>query len=216
MFALYHYIHCPYCVRVRMTLGLLNIPYESHVVGYSDTETPVKLAGKKMLPILGDGKIFMHESLDMMKLLDKNNTLHVEETVNSPAFKELEKMVAYLSNLVHSLAMPYWIWTPEFNEADREYFKNQKEKKRGPFNELVRDQNLFISQLGLEWPKLASELMPFYQSSQLTIKDILIASHLWGLYMVPEFQFPEPIHAYLQSVKKACRFDYHQDFWSQA
>ena len=55
---LYHYVHCPFCVRVRMGLGYLGINFESIVLAYDDEKTPVKLTGKKMLPILvsDDGK----------------------------------------------------------------------------------------------------------------------------------------------------------------
>jgi glutaredoxin 2 len=70
----YHYVHCPFCVRVRMTLGLLDLPYESVVVSYDDEITPVKLTGTKMLPIMSiDGKV-MNESLDIMAKLDTGNS----------------------------------------------------------------------------------------------------------------------------------------------
>lgn len=213
MYTLYHYEHCPFCVRVRMAFGLLGIPYKSVVLPYDDQETPEKMTGKKMLPIMGDGQGFMNESLDIMQVLDQGNKLQIKQVISAPDFKEFEARISFLSNYVHSLAMPYWIWTPEFNESSRHYFQDQKEKKRGPFKDLVKNREQFISALEQEWPKISSELKPFYQSETLTLKDILLASHLWGLYIVPEFQFPEKIHLYLQAIKKQCQFDYHQDFW---
>jgi glutaredoxin 2 len=61
---------------------------------------------------------------------------------------------------------------------------------------------------------IEERLNPFYNSLEIGVKDILIASHLWGLYIVPEFQFTESMHRYLQTVKQKCHFNYHQDFWS--
>ena len=49
---LYHYVHCPFCVRVRMALGHLKIPYESIVLPYDEEEIPLEMCQKKMLPIL--------------------------------------------------------------------------------------------------------------------------------------------------------------------
>lgn len=213
MYTLYHYEHCPFCVRVRMAFGLLDIPYNSQILAYADKETPEKLTGKKMLPIMGDGQMAMNESLDIMYLLDKNNTLKIKETISAENFKEFEAYISFLSNYVHSLAMPYWIWTPEFDPESRKYFQEQKEKKRGPFKELIKNREQFISALEVEWPKLKKELRPFYQSDKLGLKDIMLAAQIWGLYVVPEFQFPTEIHEYLQRVKKICKFDYHQDFW---
>lgn len=210
---LYHYVHCPFCVRVRMTFGLLNIPFNSKVLAYDDENTPVKLTGTKMLPIMETAKGAMNESLDIMAHLDEQNRLNIKATADTKEFKEFEAYVNFLSGYVHNLAMPYWIWTPEFNESSRAYFQNKKEVKRGPFKDLVKKSETFISALEQEWPRLEQELKPFYRSAELSLYDIILASHLWGLYVVPEFQFPPNIHSYLQRVKKECRFNYHEDFW---
>lgn len=211
---LYHYVHCPFCIRVRMTLGHLNIPWISKVVPYDDETTPVKLTGKKMLPILEHDKGAMNESLDIMAFVDKGNVLKVKETIKEQSFNEFEAYLNFLGGPIHSLAMPYFIWTPEFNDSSRAYFQKKKEEKRGPFKDLVKNQRKFIDQLEVEWPKLEKELRHFYRSENFGVKDILLAAHLWGLYVVPEFQFPTKIHAYLQSVKEKCHFNYHQDYWS--
>jgi glutaredoxin 2 len=210
---LYHYVHCPFCVRVRMTLGLLKIAYKSNVLAYNDEATPVKLTGVKMLPILTRGQQTLNESLDIMQLLDTDNRLRVGEFIQSPAWSEFEAYLNFLGGPIHSLAMPYWIHTPEFTPESRGYFQQKKEKKRGPFKQLVKERAKFEQQLLGEFPHLVSKLKPYYESTELGLKDILLASHLWGLYVVPEFQFPVEIHQWLQRVKDDCRFDYHSDFW---
>lgn len=210
---LYHYVHCPFCVRVRMSLGYFQLSYDSRVLPYDDEETPVKLTGTKMLPIMQFENEAINESLDIMARLDHKNILRVKETEASNEFSEFNKLLTKLGTNAHNLAMPYWIWTPEFNMSSRQYFKAKKEAKRGPFSELVKKNSQFIQDITHDFSDLAQDLKPFYRSDKFSVYDILLASHLWGLYVVPEFQFPEKIHQYLQSVKQICRFDYHQDFW---
>jgi glutaredoxin 2 len=197
-----------------MALGHLNVEYVSKVLPYDDEETPKKLTGLKMLPIIQMDSVTSNESLDIINLLDKKNVLKTREVISTAEFKEFEAYLNFLGSPIHSLAMPYWIWTPEFNERSRNYFQTKKEAKRGPFKDLVKNQNQFKAMLEKEWLNLINELKPFYKSETFTLFDILLASHLWGLYIVPEFQFPKEIHDYLQRVKSLCNFNYHQDFWT--
>jgi glutaredoxin 2 len=210
---LYHYVHCPFCIRVRMALGFLELPYESIVLPYDDEKTPVELTGKKMLPIAVLDGTASNESLDIISLLDKNDRLKLSVTLYNNTFLELNALLNKWGEQIHNLAMPYWIWTPEFSPASRYYFQSKKEMKRGPFKELVQKRSLFEEKLQHDLEILKKELKPFYQSDKMTIYDILIASHLWGLYVVPEFQFSQELHNYLQKVKSLCHFDYHKDFW---
>lgn len=206
---LYHYVHCPYCVRVRMALGFLQMPYESRIVPYDDQVTPVSLIGVKMLPVMSFDGVPMKESLDIIRKLDQENLLKLDTDLSSA-----EELIKSFNNPVHSLAMPYWIHTQEFTPTARAYFIKQKEAKRGPFSELVKKSETFKAELAELFSGLQSRLHPFFESDNIRIQDIVIAAHLWGLYIVPEFQFPEQIHQYLQKIKQECRFNYHQDYWS--
>lgn len=210
---LYHYVHCPFCIRVRMGLGYLQLPYESVVVPYDDEKTPISLTGVKMLPIMEIDGQAMNESLDILAKIDQDNRLQVSKVTSDVHFQAFDQLLNQLAKNVHNLAMPYWIWTPEFNEVSRTYFEKKKGAKRGPFKELVKKQDLFIQEILIDLERLADDLTPFYKSAEFTLYDILLASHIWGLYVVPEFQFPEKVHRYLQRVKVLCHFNYHQDFW---
>jgi glutaredoxin 2 len=198
-----------------MALGFLELLYKSNVLPYNDETTPRKLTGTKMLPIMEiDGKA-MNESLDIIAAIDKKNIFQIREIQNSSQYRSFEELLTKLGTNVHNLAMPYWIWTPEFNDASRAYFQTKKEQKRGPFKQLVKNQNQFSQELLLELNIVANDLKPFYKSETMTIYDIMLASHIWGLYVVPEYQFPVAIHQYLQQIKAICHFDYHQDFWGK-
>lgn len=48
---LYVYDHCPFCVRVRLALGIKNIKHIIHFMANDDIATPSKLVGKKISPI---------------------------------------------------------------------------------------------------------------------------------------------------------------------
>ncbi|MFP5459556.1 MAG: glutathione S-transferase N-terminal domain-containing protein, partial [Bacteriovoracia bacterium] len=82
---LFHYVHCPYCVRVRLALGFLGTSWESQVLSYDDEVTPVKLTGKKMLPIALIDDVPMNESLDIIRRLDTTGALapNVDATVEA-------------------------------------------------------------------------------------------------------------------------------------
>lgn len=215
MIELYHYVHCPFCVRVRMALGLLKLSYKSHVLPYNDEETPLKLTNVKMLPIAVIEEKAMNESLDIIKRLDKENMLSHELLDDHSLNKEVDDLLNEIGSNVHSLAMPYWIYTKEFNKDSREYFQKKKEAKRGPFNNLLKEADKYKNGLNKTLSSLEKKLGPFYAGkTQLTILDVMIASHLWGMYVVPEFQFSEKIHQYLQTVREKTNFHYHEDFYN--
>lgn len=212
---LYHYVHCPFCIRVRLVLGFLKIPFESVVIGYDDEKTPIELTGKKMLPIFKfdenfPGPKIQNESLDIIKRLDKNNFLKIEESQDK--ITKIDPLLDILAKDVHNLCMPYWIWTQEFTPSAREYFRTKKELKRGPFNKLMAQKETFLNSLNINLNELENKLTPFYESDELTILDIMIASHIWGMYIFPEFQFSKKMHDYLQNIKRLCHFEYHRDY----
>jgi glutaredoxin 2 len=210
---LYHYVHCPFCVRVRFCLSYLNIPHTSIVLAYEDEVTPLQLTGKKMLPIVTINGQAMNESLDIVEALDTNNQLKLRKIKGSDGFKDLEKKLTVAGEFIHSLTMPYWIYTPEFSASSRKYFEDKKSLKRGPFKDLIKNREEFETRLAPYLVDFEAQLNPFYQSEQVTILDIMLASHLWGLYVVPEFQFSTKMHNYLKMVKQITNFNYHEDFW---
>ena len=108
--------------------------------------------------------------------------------------------------------MPYWIWTPEFDINSRTYFVEKKSQKRGPFYLLIENKEKFLNLLESELSSFEKNLHPFYKSDEMTLTDIILAAHLWGMYIFPEFQFSPNVHSYLQKIKKLCHFDYHADF----
>jgi glutaredoxin 2 len=214
MIKLYHYSHCPFCVRVRIALGLLHIPFETVLVAYDDEATPMNLIGKKMLPIVVDDQgQAMGESLDIIGLWDKQNILNTSSIRNDKDFPLFEDFLNKMGKMVHSLCMPHWIYTKEFNEQSRQYFQKKKESQRGPFSILIKNRSQFESELKPYLTQIEYKLNPFYNGNSISLYDVMIASHLWGLYCVPEFQFSSKMHDYLQTIKKYSSFEYQSDLW---
>lgn len=201
-----------------MALGFLEKEYESQVLPYDDEETPVKLCEKKMLPIVTfDDGYSSNESLDIIARADEENRLGTKSLLaDKEKLEQMDQLLGEIGSPVHNLAMPYWIWTPEFNESSRRYFVDKKSKKRGPFHLLAQKKQQFLDELPPVLTKVQGLLTgPYYNGETLGIEDIMIASHLWGLYVIPEFQFPNDLHRYLQSIGNLCKFNYHEDFWRQ-
>lgn len=208
----YHYLHCPFCLRVRMGLGLLQISYESRVLDYDDEITPLQLCGKKMLPIMVFSEGAINESLDILLKLDQTQRLQINQFMNSSEFSSFNKTLDLIGGVVHNLAMPWWVWSKEFTPAARAYFEQKKSVKRGPFSELIKQQDTYLAQaqaVMIEVEKLIHDV----DEQNISIKDIMLASHLWGLYIVPEWQFSPPIHSYLQQIKKLTHFNYLGELW---
>ena len=67
----YVYDHCPFCVRVRLALGLKNVKHNVYFLANDDIPTPTALIGKKIAPIFSEtGSPPMPESLDIIAKVD--------------------------------------------------------------------------------------------------------------------------------------------------
>lgn len=165
-----------------------------------------------------DGSI-LNESLDIIEKIDTENRLKTNLLKNNSLQQnDFQNKLDQLSDPLFKLCMPYFIYSKEFTPKARDYFLAKKEAKRGPFHLLMqKDQRAQHEQLVQQYiAGFSVQLSPFYQSDQISIFDIALASHLWGLYCVPEFRFEDKVHQYLQMIKNQCHFDYHEDFWKSA
>jgi len=210
---LYHYLHCPYCIRIRIAWGYLGINYKSIIVPYSDEETPVKLTGKKMLPIAKlENGTFKNESLAIILATDKDNKLQIEGFLGSSRQSKVEEVIASFSPSLFNLVMPFFALSGEFTLKDRQYFVEKKSISRGPFDVLINNAEKFKAEIFLLLEKVENHLKPYFESEVFRVEDVVLASHLWGLYWVPEFQFSDKLQRYLEMIKKESHFNPWKDY----
>lgn len=190
---LYIYDHCPFCTRVRMACALKNVPVTLSIIMEGDADTPVRLVGKKVVPILEkeDGT-HMTESLDIVRYIDAMDT---------PAFSgEMMPEIEQWLNDVWPVALRLFI--PRFTQGDfaelatpeaREAYRLREEKAFGDLTLLTGITSELIREIT---PKLQA-LVPLLQQRQQTdINDIMLWPLLRSLSIVKALPFPPDVRDY--------------------
>eukprot|EP00568_Trieres_chinensis_P002204 CAMPEP_0183291496 /NCGR_PEP_ID=MMETSP0160_2-20130417/896_1 /TAXON_ID=2839 ORGANISM="Odontella Sinensis, Strain Grunow 1884" /NCGR_SAMPLE_ID=MMETSP0160_2 /ASSEMBLY_ACC=CAM_ASM_000250 /LENGTH=305 /DNA_ID=CAMNT_0025452311 /DNA_START=113 /DNA_END=1030 /DNA_ORIENTATION=+ len=120
----YVYDHCPFCVRVRIALGVKNIKHTVQFMANDDVPTPTKLVGKKIAPIfeIPSDNFIMSESLDIIAKIDSEDrfgpTGAILPATGRSDIKAWQKSV---QELLRTLQRPRYVATgllPEFQQLD--------------------------------------------------------------------------------------------------
>ena len=120
----YVYDHCPFCVRVRLALGVKNVKHLIHFLANDDVDTPTALVGKKIAPIfeLPEDKFVMGESLDIIAKIDSDERFGPTNQI-APASgrKDIKAWQKSVQTLLRTLQRPRYVATgllPEFQQLD--------------------------------------------------------------------------------------------------
>lgn len=202
---LYHYDHCPFCVRVRMILGLRGLPYESQILPNDDAATPISLIGAKQVPILqkADGT-HMGESLDIVRYLDEYaGKERLIEAVRPEIQAWADKVGGYYGRLLHprSCRLPL----PEFGtQSAIDYFVKKKQNSIGSFDIHLNKTADYLQTLHEDFQVLEGlvESSGSLNGSGLSMEDILVFPMLRNLSMVRGAVYPEKISAYLHDLAR--------------
>lgn len=120
----YVYDHCPFCVRVRLALGIKNVKHLVQFLANDDIPTPTKLIGKKIAPIyeIPEDDFIMSESLDIIEKVDSDerfgSTGQILPATGRTDIKAWQKSV---QTLLRTLQRPRYVATgllPEFQQID--------------------------------------------------------------------------------------------------
>jgi len=120
----YVYDHCPFCVRVRLALGVKNIKHNVHFLANDDIPTPTKLIGKKIAPIFAipEDDFIMGESLDIIEKVDSDDRFGATgQILPATGRKDIKAWQKSVQTLLRTLQRPRYVATgliPEFQQID--------------------------------------------------------------------------------------------------
>ena len=133
---LYLFEHCSICFRVRMAAALKGLHLQETVLLEDDTESMIKLAGKRVVPILvkDDGQPML-ESMDMVAQIEAVG----EPILVGPERSELAAWASATADKTAPLTWPRYplLGLPEFGTiAAHDHFVVSKQKRLGDLVEL--------------------------------------------------------------------------------
>lgn len=195
------YEHCPFCLRVRMIVGLKNLAVQSSIIMEGDEETAKQMVGKKVVPILQkDDGTYLTESLNIVKYLDGLSEPYFTRGQLDP---RVEKWLETYLNLILNLIVPRFTQA-NFKEIEtheaRTAFIRRETKAFGDLDQLMAQSDQFIEQLNIA----LLELEPFFARLNIELTDFYLFPWLRSLTIVKGLVFGEKTQAYmLQMEKKA-------------
>lgn len=202
---LFTYEHCPFCVRARMIFGLKSIPFELAVIMEGDVETPTRMVGRKVVPILQkeDGS-FMPESMDIVHYVD---SLKSPLVADQPINESIEAWCKVASGIVSKLVVPRFT-EGEFAELAtqpaRQAFRQREEKAFGDLNALLAETPTLINDVEQKLVELET-LLPTDKTISTT--DFILFPILRSLTIVKGIQYGPRVSEYLHRVAAAAQID---------
>jgi glutaredoxin 2 len=198
---LYLFEHCSICFRVRMAAALRHLHLQETVVLEDDSETMIKVVGKRVVPILiKDDGTPMLESMDMVTHIDSLG----DPVLTGPQRTEISAWVDSIVPKSVPLTMPRYplLGLPEFGTvAAHDHFIVRKRKKLGDFMELRAKSRELIDALmpDLEWLDRLIET-PDAVNGKLSLDDIRVLPLLRSAAVVKSLRFPHKVRDYFETM----------------
>lgn len=217
---LYVYDHCPYCVKARAIFGLKHLAVEIAVPLNDDDATPMRLIGKKMVPILEkpDGA-HMPESMDIVAFVDGLDGKPVLEGQGGNT--TLHAWLEDIGTVANPLCMPRWIEAAEAKppapflqefatDLSRRYFVKKKEAYIGPFAAHKANSPALIAHANAALAKLEPLIhSPQAVHGNLSEDDIHLFARLRSLSIVQGLIYPPKVDAYRKEMSKGMNVPLH-------
>lgn len=210
---LYVYDHCPFCVRSRMIFGLKDVACEIITLPNDDEETPTRLIGKKMLPILvTESNEAIGESLDIVKYIDET---YGSAVVTVPDNAAIEAWMEEATKLIYPLAIPRWA-SADFEEfrqdAARHYFVSKKEAVFGPFPRLLDQTATMVTEINAKLEVLELLLsQQEHDTEHFSLTDIRLFPLLRSLSIVKGMKWPARVDAWRREMAVKSQVNLNDD-----
>lgn len=198
---LYLFEHCSICFRVRMAAALKRLHLQETVVLEDDSETMIRLVGKRRVPILvkDDGQAML-ESMDMVA--------HIESlgapVLVGPQRGELAEWASITADKTAPLTWPRYplLGLPEFGTiAAHDHYVVRKRERLGDLVELRAKTREHIDALMPELGRLDRLIeSPTAVNGTLSLDDIRVLPLLRSAAVVKGLRFPQKVREYFETM----------------
>jgi len=220
-YTLHVYDHCPFCIRVELLCGIFGINYDRVVYGYGEGapaekhgygDGPVKLTGKKMLPVLegpdvpkpSNNMVGMPESLDICSYLIAHHKLNVP-----CATGRLDKWKQRFNPVKSKLSRPRIIKVPVKDwekEEDVAYAKQKYEGNGFNYEAALAETPTLLDEMN----KLLLELDGLLDGDEsiyswgLSMEDITLLPDMKTLTVVDGIVWPPKVRKWIDVAYGKC------------
>jgi glutaredoxin 2 len=198
---LYLFEHCSICFRVRMAAALKRLHLQETVLLEDDSEAMIKLAGRRVVPILvkDDGQPML-ESMDMVAHIEAIG----EPILVGPQRGELAAWASATADKTAPLTWPRYplLGLPEFSTvAAHDHFVVRKQKRLGDLVELRARTRELIDALMPNLEKLDGMIeSPSAVNGKLSLDDIRVLPLLRSAAVVKGLRFPRKVRDYFETM----------------
>jgi glutaredoxin 2 len=198
---LYLFEHCSICFRVRMAAALKRLHLQETVVLEDDSETLIRVVGKRVVPVLvKDDGTPMLESMDMVAHIDGIG----EPILVGPQRNELAAWAGATADKTAPLTWPRYalLGLPEFGTiAAHDHFVVRKQKRLGDLVELRARTRELIEALMPDLEKLDGMIeSPNAVNGKLSLDDIRVLPLLRSAAVVSGLRFPTKVRDYFETM----------------
>jgi len=198
---LYLFEHCFLCFRVRMIAALKRLHLQETVVLDDDSDTMIKLVGRRVVPILvKDDGAPMLESMDIVAYVDG---------LGAPVLTGRQRAeVSAWSDRVATKAAPLTqpryplLGLPEFATIGAlDHYTARKRKTLGNFVELRANTRHYIDALMPGLDELEALIVSRSAvNGELSLDDVRVLPLLRSLATVKSLEFPRKVRGYFEAM----------------
>jgi len=185
-----------------MIFGLKKVPVELGVIMEGGVETPTRMVGRKVVPILQKEEgVYMPESMDIVHYVDQLDGAPVIGGECDPA---IEAWCKENTRAVFNLAIPRFT-RADFKElstpAAREAYTQREIKAFGDLDALMANSQAYIDTLSGALSNIEA-----YMSARnpVSITDFYLFPVLNSLTIVKGFPYTEALCGYLDHISTSC------------